>query len=207
MDHLLHQLEIIESELSTDRRNPELWNDHGVGLHLLGRYREAAESFRSALKLNKTNPTYHYNLANSYMELNEIENAISCYLEALEYQPNHIPSLNNLADAYELTGQPHKSHELFHYLTRIQPDDPLSHFNLGNYLLRQNNHIEAVKCYEKTIHLDKNFTDAYFNIAWVLKRAGAIHEAVSYAKKGLALDPEHEDLQILLVELESPDQG
>lgn len=203
MTDLLEQLKKIEDELKNDDQNPVLWNDHGVGLHLLGRYQEATESFRSALSLEGDNPTYHYNLANSYMELGNIEQAISCYLSALDHQPNHIPSLNNLADAYELTDQSDKTHELFHYLTHIQPDQPLSHFNLGNFLLRQNHHIEAAKCYEKAIELDENFIDAYFNIAWILKQAQAIPESISYAKKGLALDPEHEELQRLVKELDS----
>ncbi|MEX0994527.1 MAG: tetratricopeptide repeat protein, partial [Balneolaceae bacterium] len=111
MEKLLQQLEDIELELSQDRQNPELWNDHGVGLHLLGRYREAVESFRSAIQRRPENPTYHFNLGNSCMELNEIEKAMDSFLTALEHNPNHIPSLNNLADAYELAGQADQAHE------------------------------------------------------------------------------------------------
>ncbi|MEX0994307.1 MAG: tetratricopeptide repeat protein [Balneolaceae bacterium] len=203
MEKILQQLDEIENELSQDRQDPEIWNDHGVGLHLLGRYQKAVESFRSAIQLKQDHPTYHFNLANSYMELGEIEKAIDSFLTALDHNPNHIPSLNNLADAYELAGQADQAHELFHYLTCIQPDDPLSHFNLGNFLLRQNQHIEAAKCYEKTIELDESFIDAYFNIAWILKRVRAIPESISYAKKGLALDPGHKDLQELINELNS----
>ena len=99
-----------------------------------------------------------------------------------------------MADCYEIIGQPSKAHELFQYLVRLDPDNALSHFNLGNFFLRQNQHIEAVKCYEEALKRDSDFTDALYNIGWVLHQAGAYIEALRYTEKGLKSDPVNEDL-------------
>jgi tetratricopeptide (TPR) repeat protein len=202
MDQILQQLNDIESELKENQQNPVLWMEHGIGKHLLGEYRQAIESFNRSLNIDGNSSSCHYNLANSLMEIEQFEKAINHYLQALDLKPGHIPSLNNLADAYEMAGQPEKSHEIFHYLIHLNPDDPLSHFNLGNFFLRNNQHVEAAKCYEKTISLDEQFIDAWYNIAWILKEVNAPEEALSYAKDGLALDPGHEDLKKLVAELE-----
>lgn len=203
MDKLLQQLNDIESELQENRGDAILWMEHGIGKHLLGEYQQAVKSFKKSLGINHKHSSCHFNLANSLMELERIEEAIHHYLEAIDIQPDHIPSLNNLADAFEIIGQPGKSHEIFHYLVHIKPEDPLSHFNLGNFFLRNNQHVEAARCYEKTISLDKEFTDAYFNLAWILKEINAREVALGYAKEGLSLDSNHEDLKKLVEELKN----
>ncbi|MDX1642455.1 MAG: tetratricopeptide repeat protein, partial [Balneolaceae bacterium] len=77
----------------------------------------------------------------------------------------------------------------------------LSFFNYGNFLLRQNKHIEAAKNYEKAIELEESFVDAYYNIAWILTEVKAYKKALLYAKKGLDFDPDHDALQNILLKI------
>jgi len=193
---ILKRIKHIEDELTSNPDDPTLLNDLGVGFYLIGSYDKAISALKSAIN-NEDNALYFFNLGNAYSENNNQDLAIDSYLKALDIDPGHIGSLNNLADEYEHSGDPEKAHELFHYLVRIQPDDPLSHFNLGNFFLRQNQHIEAAKCYEEAIEKDKNFIDAYYNIAWILYKAKAYNHGLDYAEKGLAIDSSHDGLNEL----------
>ncbi len=201
MNDILETLKKIEKELTDNNSDPKLWMEYGIGNHLLGEFQKAVESFHKSLEIDSKNSSCHYNLANSLMELERFNQAIHHFLEAIELKPGHIPSLNNLADAYELSGQPEKAHEIFHYLIHLNPEDPLSHFNLGNFFLRNDQHVEAAKCYEKTLLLDDQFADAYYNIAWILKKVNAPKEAIHYINEGLSADPDHNDLKKLKIEL------
>lgn len=195
------QLQSIKKELKTDPDNPNLIHDLGVGYYLLGEYANSIVQLKKAIRLKPQNASYHFNLGVSYTENDQVNLAIQSYLNALEVDPNHIPSLTNLADCYEAVGDDEKAHEIFHYLIHLAPDNPLSHFNLGNFFLRKNQHIDAAKCYEKTIELDGGFTDAYHNIAWILKESKAYKKALVYAEKGLRVDSQHEDLKKLASDL------
>lgn len=203
MEQIRLKLKEIESELEKNRKDAGLWMEHGVGHHLAGEYQQAVKSFRTSLGFSQKNPSCHFNLANSYMELEKIDKAIHHYLEAIELKADHIPSLTNLADAFEQAGQSEKSLEIFQYLIHLNPDQPLFHFNLGNFFLRNNEHREAATCYEKTLVLDESFVDAYYNIAWILKQVHAREEALTYVRDGLKIDPEHADLLKLAGELET----
>ena len=196
-----NQLQTIREELKNDPDNPNLIHDLGVGFYLLGEYANSIIQLKKAIRLNPDNVSYHFNLGVSYTENEQFDLAIQTYLTALEIDPNHIPSLTNLADCYEVSGDDEKAHEIFHYLIHLAPDNPLSHFNLGNFFLRKNQHIDAARCYEKTLELDENFTDAYHNIAWILKESKAFKKALEYAEKGLKIDSEHDDLKTLATEL------
>ena len=192
------KIDEIKKRLDSDPDNPELLNDLGVGHFLLGRYAESISTLVKAVHLNADNASYRYNLANSYSEAEKFDEAIDHYLKVLESTPDHIPSINNLADCYEAIGEFKKSRELFQYLTRIASDNALAHFNYGNFLLRGGDHILATKSYEKAIRLEPTFTDAFFNISWILFEVKAYQESLDYIKKGLQVDPQHSDLKELL---------
>jgi|GEM_PF-348668 len=190
------QLETIEAELEAADTNDDtdkLLNDAGVGYYLLGEYGKAITFLEKAVT-GSNNVQFEFNLANSYSAEGKSDLAISTYLKVLESEPAHIGALNNLADEYEQKGDVEKAHELFHYLTHIQPDEPLSHFNLGNFFLRQNQHIEAGNCYESALRQDPDFIDAYYNIAWILYKVGAYSESLEYIDRGLKIEPDRSDL-------------
>ncbi|SRR6056297_1117038 len=183
----------IESELSSGVSSAELLNDAGVGYYLLGELEHSLDYLKKAAK-KKDSPGIQFNLANTYSGLGKPHEAIDSFLKVLETDPGHIGALNNLADEYENIGELDKAHELFHYLTHLQPDTALSHFNLGNFFLRQNQHIEAAKCYEKALENDEMFVDAYYNIAWILFRSKAYDDALRYINNGLSVESGNTDL-------------
>lgn len=198
---LKKQLQIILNEIKDGSASGEVHNDAGVAYYLLGEFGKSEYYLKKAVEKSRK-PSWLFNLANTYSALNQPDRAIDIYLQVLENDPSHIGSLNNLADEYEKIGDADKAHELFHYLSHIQPDEALSHFNLGNFFLRQNQHIEAAKCYEVSIRKDPEFTDAYFNIAWILFESRAYEEAEEYIKKGLDTDKDHPELLELREKLE-----
>jgi tetratricopeptide (TPR) repeat protein len=186
-------LDQIEEELSDGEATAELLNDAGVGYYLLGELSQSRDYLETAAGMEET-PSILFNLGNTYSELNQPELAIDTFLRVLDADPNHVGALNNLADEYEALGEPEKAHELFHYLTNLQPDEAISHFNLGNFFLRQNQHIEAAKCYEAALKADKTFVDAYHNIAWILYKSAAYSDSMRYIEKGLEIENNHNDL-------------
>lgn len=199
--YILDELEKIKEKLVLDPDNSELLNDLGAGYFLLGEYQMAVDAHKKSLQIHPDHRPSIYNLANAYSELGETLKAIDLYLSLLELEPDHIPALNNLADAYEKAGDLEKTEELFRYLTRLNPENAVSRFNLGNFLLRQNRHIEAAGEYQTCIQTEPSFSDAYYNLAWILSKAGAYSKAVEYAKAGLHVNPDHEDLLKLLTEI------
>jgi tetratricopeptide (TPR) repeat protein len=194
---LLDQIENIKLQLEKSPKNPELLNDLGVGYYLLGEYEESISELKKAVSEDPENKTYVFNLANSCSEAEQFDRAIPLYHDVIEKDPEHIPSFNNLADCYEAIGDLEKAQELFEYITNIAPDNALSHFNLGNFKLRNNNHIDAAKCYQKAIECEPGFIDAYYNIAWILTEVKAFENALEFIDQGLAIDPDHDDLKEL----------
>lgn len=198
LQELEQQISVIDRELEKAPKDATLWMDKGVGLYLCGQYEASVEALQEARRLDPDRPAILYNLANSLVEAERLEEAADAYLQTLDQKPDHIPALNNLADLWEQLGEPKRAHELFHHLTHLVPDDSMTHFNLGNFFLRQDQPIEACKCYQTAIDLDPEFGDAWFNIGWVLQRSGALQQAEEYLVSGLERVPDHEEMRDLL---------
>ncbi|PWN07581.1 tetratricopeptide repeat protein [Rhodohalobacter mucosus] len=194
------ELHHLLKEAESNPLDPNLLNEIGVGYLIIGRSEEAITYLSKAVE-QSDEIRFQYNLANAYSENDNPQMAADLYLRVLEREPDHIPSLNNLADCFEQTGNLKRAAELFEYLTKINDSDSLSHLNLGNFLMRQNRHIEAVKCFQTAIDRDDQCTDAYYLISWVLMKAGVEDKALEYAESGLQTDPHHEELNRMISKL------
>ncbi len=192
----------IESEIEANEPTANLYNDAGVGYYLLGEYETSLHYLERAAEIDD-HPSILFNLANTHSDLGNPELAVDLFLKTLEKDPGHIGALNNLADEYEKTGNTEKADELFRYITKLQPDKALPFFNLGNFYLRHNKHIRAAKCYEATLEKDGEFSDAYYNIAWILYKAKAYQNSLDYLNKGLKVAPEHIEMKELKTKLQS----
>ncbi|MGM0506178.1 MAG: tetratricopeptide repeat protein, partial [Bacteroidota bacterium] len=131
LQELETQIQTIEQEIEETPTDPSLWMEKGIGLYLCGRYEDSLSALEHARTLDPNRPAILYNLGNTFTEMERLEEAADAYLQALDRKPDHIPSLNNLADLWEKLGEPKRSLELFQYLSQLAPDDPLTPFNLG----------------------------------------------------------------------------
>lgn len=192
MEQITRQIDQVKAELEEAPDNPALLNELGVGYHLVGEYEEAVETFEKALEKDSGDHRIHFNLANSLVELQQIDRAVNHYLDALDRQADFIPALNNLADIYQMAGEQERALELFQYITNLAPDDPVGHFNLGNHHLRMNNTLEAGRAYQQTLELDPDHYEAYNNIGFILKHLGKYEEAIGYYAQCLEIQPDYQ---------------
>lgn len=186
------QIRELEEELRESPDDPGLLNELGVGHHLLGRYEEAEVYFNRALEHDPAHYKAHYNLANTCVEMERVEEAVNHYLDALDHKADFVPALNNLADIYRMAGEEERALELFEYITRLQPEEPTGFFNLGNHLLRMNDTVKAGRAYKRVLELDEGYYEAWNNIGFILKHLGKYEEAIPYYEQCLEIKPDYQ---------------
>jgi len=194
-EKLEKQLTAVNEELKQDPDNPDLLNEKGILQHRMGQHRQAVQTFRKALHHHSDDHRIHFNLGNTFYEMQQVEQALNCYMDALDQKPDYVPALTHLADIYELAGEEGKATELFEYITQVNPDDPVGHFNLGNRYLRVGNGLEASRSYRKALELDPEFYEAFNNLGLLLKHIGKYRDAIEYYEKCLEINPDYEPAQ------------
>lgn len=145
--------------------DPMIWNNRGVSLSSLGRYDEAAGSYRKAIDIRPGYWMAWYNLGKALHRKADrtpdgaegYEAALKAYERALELKPAHTSALNNKAVALRKLGRHEEALEVYDELIGNDPTYGHAWFNKGLLLDLMGLDAEARKCIEVASGLDPEF--------------------------------------------------
>ena len=105
------------------------------------------------------------NIALIYTTLGENEKAIQAYKDARASDPNDVNLVLNEANLYYSLDDKDKFVELMGEATKMAPDNPDLHYNIGVINMEQGKLEEARASYQKSIDIDPNYMNAYLNLS------------------------------------------
>ncbi len=114
--------------------------------------------------------------------------ALACYHQALQQQPDNKDALNNLGLAYQDLRRPEKSVKYFGRAVELNPQSAEAHFMLANALRDEMQLSQAILEYEKALEIQPDYADALHNIGITRMQGGQASEAVDVFRKVLQLD-------------------
>ena len=83
--------------------------------------------------------------------------AQNLYNKILEIDPNHSPTLNNIAVIFINLKDYQKAKECFEKAIKIDPNYANAHYNLGNIFKELGENQKAKECFEKAIKINPNY--------------------------------------------------
>ncbi len=111
-------------------------------------------------------------LGNASHVQGRLDDAITCYQQALSLRPDYIQVHSNLGNVLKDRGQPDAAISCFRQALAIKPDIAEIHYNLAITLEQQGQIKEAIVAYEQAITFRPDLTDAYHNLGNVHKTQG-----------------------------------
>lgn len=162
----LHRLgNLIEAEklyseiLNTNPDTPEALNLLGLLKIQNNQFPDAISYIKKAVELRPC--AYFYdNLGRAYSENGDFENAINCYKQSLEFEPDVFDVWFNLGLAYKNTRQSDKSIEAYQNALSLKPNNSATYFNLANIYESKNDTFKAVEYYEKAYKYNTDEKDS-----------------------------------------------
>lgn len=176
-----------------------VYNAKGLELFKSGRYEEAVNSYKEAIKLKKDYAEAHYNLGDVYFKLNQFKQAIDAYKLAVKYQPNFPTAYNNLGTAHFKLREHKKAIEAFKTGIRLDPKVSSLYFNLGATYVDRGNEKAAVEQYKILKNIDAQQAQKLYLI--ITKPLAGVFDATS----GVRLNVIALDAQGNVVENLNPD--
>ncbi len=164
-------------------------NNLGITYDRIGRYEEAIDELKEALRLDPGYIEVHNNLAVTYDKMNRFEEAIAELEEALRLNPAYIEAHSNLGNIYARAGMYEEAIKELHEALRLNPGYAVAHNNLGNiYALQEKKH-KACKEFEEALHLNPDYACARNNLGSVYADMGMYKEALKEFEEALRIDP------------------
>lgn len=163
----LKQLEMLNRKFPNDINIiGELANTQ-LGLFML---EEAEQNYRNILQKHPNNGIAHYNLALTLMKKKNIRQGISEFVQAIRLGFDEAFVLNNLALAYQESGQNSLAEETFKQAIKKDPKYWYASFNLGRLYWMNGQKEKALEIFQDlrtSVIIDKissDFIDYYINL-------------------------------------------
>lgn len=185
----------------------------GKRLYDENNYFEATMAFRRALHLAPHFHQAYYRLGITLNKLNQIDDAISAYKQAIRLNPLDAASYSNLG--HILIKQPGKRKEALELLmesVKLEPHHSVIRANYALALKMEGNIDEAVTELRKAVELDPNNANGYALLGLALIEQGKNgNEAIRNLQKAITLNPNladpHANLGRALAEKELYDEA
>ena len=163
-----------EQTLWTDtlKKNWDSWQAHnhlGAVLYMQGKYDEAMEHFRLAVKMKPENPESHNNLGLTYAIHGDFPRAIAEYRRAIEIKDDPAMRLN-LANALLQTKRYDEAIEQFRTSLQMNPNNPGAHCSLGYALAQTGQLDEAIKEFQEALKIAPDMQIARANLQMTLRK-------------------------------------
>ncbi len=112
-----------------------------------GEYKRCSEFLDEAVKINPDNAYLWFSLGASQFYMGEADNAVTSMARAVELFPERGPFRGQLARMMEQTGKLEGAEKHYRELLNIEPDNPVVHFWLAQFLAKHkpDAHEEALK--------------------------------------------------------------
>jgi tetratricopeptide (TPR) repeat protein len=162
----------------------------GIEYHGEGDYDKAIETYRKALELEPNSPLVFYEIAYSYFEKKDYENAIAYADKVLVQNGEHMQAAYMVkGSALELTGRHKESNALFEKAIRETGEHHLLYFNLGINYFRADDMINSEKNILKALETNFHHTSSHLTLANIHRQLNNPTKALLASHFFLFLEP------------------
>ena len=155
-----------------------------------GKYREAIIQYRNATEVDGAFAAAHYQLAQSYLKLQDWQHAYAELSRTVELQPENYKARLDMGNLLVLDGQPDHlkaAQDQLDVLMEKQPSEADTHILAASILSRKQVFDGAIAELQKAIALAPARGDAYYDLATVQAQANLPDAAESNFKKAIEL--------------------
>ncbi|MFD1408691.1 tetratricopeptide repeat protein [Kroppenstedtia eburnea] len=199
----------VQKALSSDRENP-LFHYHEGKIHgAKGDDVAAVRSFRTAVRLNPKEGSYHYILASYLLKLKKTEDAVKHGQEAAKLKPDNATVWYKLGQAHlaereriaKKTGLKEKEREslmadtvkeatqAFNQVIKLKPEHAATHYYLSIARYYAGDFEASLKSARESVRISPKTAVYHFQHGVVLQRLNKREEAAKSYRKAQELDP------------------
>jgi protein O-mannosyl-transferase len=140
----------------------------------------------------------------THRQINYWSSNYDLWTHTLAVTDKNFIAQDNLGGALLLLGKPDEAYPHFQAAAAINPRDPMSHSNLGAYLLQHGQIADAMKQYERTISLTSDpglLSSTYANLGVAYRKLGEDEKSRDSFEQALRLNPNQSNAYLGLGEL------
>src|SRR6266536_1055165 len=155
------------------RASSESYFNIGLANYYLKQFRDAAEAYRQAIRLDPYNAAdAYYALGLVYRDWGRADDEIQAYKQAIRLRPDYTSAYERLGSRYFRVKKYPEAAEVFKQLANLKPGDATAPNNLGETYLEMGKLNDAREFFRQAVRLKPDFGKAYYNLGKCLLAMG-----------------------------------
>lgn len=176
--------------VTVDPRNPGHQFNLGEALSANGRFRDAIEAYRRALKLDARNARAHAGIAFALQALGDSTGAIAAFSRAADLDRKSPDIQINLGAALQQAGRNDEAIAVLRRAVSIAPNAADAQFNLGAALAAKGDLDAARSAYEAALRIAPTHVQALNNLGRVFEERGDREAALHHYTRATEAAPD-----------------
>ncbi|HDZ62757.1 MAG TPA: tetratricopeptide repeat protein, partial [Nitrospirae bacterium] len=181
---------IKDSHMENYENTAEYYYNLGLAYSDLGKYQEAVDAYKQAIRIKPDDANAHIVLAFAYSELGKYQEAIDANKQVIRIKPDYASAHFGLGLAYGALGKYQEAVDAYKQAIRIEPDDALAHFQLGSAYSSEMRYKEAIEAFKQAIKI-KPDVEAHYNLGVIYGDLGMHKEAIDAYKQAIRIKPDY----------------
>ncbi|HEY0729520.1 MAG TPA: tetratricopeptide repeat protein, partial [Pyrinomonadaceae bacterium] len=155
------------------RPSAESYFNIGLASFYLKQYKDAAEAYRQAIKLDPYNAAdAYYALGLVYRDWGKADEEIQAYKQAIRLRPDYTVAYERLGSRYLKSKKFNEAVEIYRQLSTLKPGDAYAPNSMGEAFLEMNRLNDAMESFRQSIRLKPDYGKAYYNLGKCLLAMG-----------------------------------
>lgn len=173
------------------RPSAESYFNIGLASFYLKQYKESADAYRQAIKLDPYNAAdSYYALGLTYRDWAKPEDEIQAYKQAIKLKPDYTSAYERLGSRYLRSKKYAEAVEIFKQLAILKPGNASAPNNMGEAYLELGKLNDAMESFRQAIRLKPDSGRAYFNLGKCYIAMGNRNAAVEQYNILQNIDPD-----------------
>ena len=155
-------MQAYNSAIKADPENPIAWNNKGLILTIVGKYKEALACHMKALELDGVYIDAISNIGMIYAKMKKFEDAMEYYDAALELHPEHEAAWNNKGNLLAKMDRHEESLECYKKALEIDPNYVAAMNNMSVSLTHMKRFGKAIQLIDMALKERPTFAEAWY---------------------------------------------
>lgn len=162
-------------------------------------WRNEMNLFQSGLKVCHNNAKVHYNIAKKLADNNQINEAVTFYVESIRLQPDYEHAFNNLANLLKSKKRYSEAETLLLRASQINPKFAAAFMNLGIVQQAQGKFESAEASYNTALQLRPMYSDCEYNLGNLYLKTRKLDLAEERFRAAAKLNHERAFLNLIIL--------
>jgi len=182
--------EIEETKTPEEQQDAVSQYNLGLTCFNLGRYQDAIEAYKQAIKIEPDNAEAYCCLGAAYSELDCHQEAIEACMQAIRFKPDYAEAHCRLGIAYGRLGRHQEAIEAYKQAIIIEPDQYL-YYRLAAVYDKLGRHQESLEAYKQATRIEPDNASPHSQLGYVYQNLGRHQEAIEAYQQVIRIEPDN----------------